>query len=64
MDIKREYIDVIAIWDEMINFRNDSFGMAVMVISSEIVIFIVCDAYSVCLHASTPLATSGEVTRK
>ena len=25
MNIKREYIDVIAIWDEMMIFHNDSF---------------------------------------
>ena len=38
MNTNREYIDVIAIWDEMMIFRNDSFGMVVMVVSSEITI--------------------------
>ena len=39
MDTNGEYIDVIAIWDVMIIFFiMNSFGMAVMVISSEIAI--------------------------
>ena len=64
MNTKREYIDVIAIWDVMMIFHNeflwdDCNGHLIRDSES-----IVCDAYSVCLHASTPLATSSEVTRK